>query len=75
MRVRRMSQIIGIATLAGVGVLVPASTAVAAHPAPTAKEDCRGGEFAEYRTGLAANAPQRFKNQGQCIRFVVTGKG
>ena len=70
MRVRR---IIAVATLAGMGVLVPASGALAAHPEPTTKDDCKNGEFAEYNVGFTDE--QRFKNQGQCIRFVETGKG
>lgn len=68
-------RLIAVATLAGVGILVPASAAVAIHPSPTTKEDCKNGEFAEYRTSGAPDAEQRFKNQGQCIRFVETGKG
>lgn len=72
MRVRRM---IAVATLAGMGALVPASAAMAAHPEPTTKDDCKNGEFAEYRTSGMPNADQRFQNQGQCIRFVNTGKG
>ncbi len=71
----RVHRIIAVATLAGIGVLVPASAAIAAHPEPTTKQDCKNGEFAEYRTSLMPNAPQRFENQGQCIRFVQTGKG
>ena len=72
MRVRR---IVAVATLTGVGLLVPASAAMAAHPQPTTKEDCRDGGFAEYRTSGMPGAEQRFKNQGQCVRFVMTGKG
>ena len=71
MRVRR---IIAVATLAGVGILVPASGAMAAHPEPTTKDDCKNGEFAEYKTSLRPDATQRFSNQGQCVRFVETGK-
>lgn len=72
MRVRR---IIAAATLAGVGVLVPTTAALANHPQPTTKEDCKNGEFAEYKTSGRPDAVQRFDNQGQCIRFVETGKG
>jgi hypothetical protein len=45
----------------------------AGHPEPTMKSDCMGGNFAEYNTNLT-DGIQRFKNQGQCIKFVVTGK-
>lgn len=72
MRVRR---IIAVATLAGMGALVPASGALAAHPEPTTKDDCKNGEFADYKTSGRADATQRFDNQGQCIRFVETGRG
>ena len=72
MNIRR---VIAVATLAGVGVLAPASAAMASHPEPTAKEDCKDGGFAEYRTSGAPGAGQRFENQGQCIRLVQTGKG
>lgn len=44
----------------------------AAHPEPTTKSDCMNGEFAEYNVGFTK--VQRFKNQGQCIKFVNTGK-
>lgn len=71
----KIRQIIAAATLAGaVGILAPAS-AMAAHPEPTTKADCKNGEFAEYKTSLRPDATQRFKNQGQCIRFVNTGEG
>jgi len=45
----------------------------AAHPQPTTKADCMNGEFAEY-TVSGTDLTQRFKNQGQCIQFVNTGK-
>lgn len=72
MKVRR---IIAVATLVGTGVLAPATAALAAHPQPTTKEECKGGGFAEYKTSGRPDAVQRFDNQGQCIRFVETGKG
>lgn len=72
MKIRRT---IVVATLAGMGILVPASGALAAHPQPTTKDDCKKGEFAEYKTSGMPGAVQRFDNQGQCVRFVQTGKG
>lgn len=71
MRLRRM---LAIATVAGASALVPASAAMAAHPEPQTKEDCKNGGFAEYKTSGAANAPQRFANQGQCVSFVARNK-
>ena len=49
-----------------------AGSAGAAHPEPSMKSDSMNGEFAEYNVGFSDI--QRFKNQGQCIRFVNTGK-
>lgn len=71
----RVRHTIAVATLAGLGVLVPASGALAAHPQPDAKQDCKDGGFAEYKTSGMPDATQRFDNQGQCVRFVATGKG
>ena len=45
----------------------------AAHPQPTTRADCMNGEFAEYNTN-GTDGIQRFKNQGDCIQFVNTGK-
>ena len=56
------------------GMSMGTGSVSAKHPEPTTKADCMNGEFAEYKTGLASDAPQRFKNQGQCIKFVNTGK-
>ena len=70
-----MKKMLAIAfTAATLGLTLATGSASAAHPQPTTKADCKNGEFAEYRTSLAPDAPQRFKNQGQCIQFVNTGK-
>ena len=61
-----------VGILAAVGSAGPAS---ALHPQPTTKDDCKNGEFAEYKTSLRPDATQRFSNQGQCVSFVQTGKG
>ncbi len=61
-------------TVAAMGLTLATGSVSAAHPEPTTKSDCMNGEFAEYRTSGALNAPQRFKNQGDCIQFVNTGK-
>ena len=61
-------------TAATLGLSLATGSASAAHPEPTTKADCKNGGFAEYKTSGMANAPQRFKNQGQCIQFVNTGK-
>ncbi len=56
------------------GLTLAAGSVSAGHAEPTTKADCKNGGFAEYRTSGMADAPQRFKNQGQCIKFVNTGK-
>jgi len=61
-------------TAATLGVSLATGTVSASHPQPTTKDDCKNGEFAEYKTSGMPNAPQRFKNQGDCIQFVNTGK-
>ncbi len=60
--------------VATMGLTLATGSVSAAHPQPTTKADCMNGGFAEYRTSGMANAPQRFKNQGDCIQFVNTGK-
>ena len=62
-------------TVAAMGLTLATGSVSAAHPEPTTKADCMNGGFAEYRASGMANAPQRFKNQGQCIKFVNTGRG
>jgi hypothetical protein len=57
---------------ATMGLTLIASSVGAAHPEPTMKSECMGGNFAEYNVGFSD--VQRFKNQGQCIKFVTTGK-
>lgn len=61
-------------TAATLGVTLATGSASAAHPEPTTKAACMNGGFAEYKTSGMTNAPQRFKNQGQGIQFVNTGK-
>jgi len=61
-------------TVAAMGLTLATGSVSANHPEPTTKADCKNGEFAEYRTSGAPDAPQRFKNQGDCIQFVNTGK-
>jgi hypothetical protein len=41
-------------------------TGACAPPTPTDKEECKNGGWKNFGT--------RFKNQGQCVRFVNTGK-
>jgi len=57
-------------TTVTLGLALFAGTASAAH-VPADKSDCKNGGFSEYTT---ANGSQRFKNQGDCIQFVNTGK-
>lgn len=57
---------------ATLGLTLMAGSVGAAHPEPTTKADCMRGGFAEYNVGF--NEVQRFRNQGQCIKFVNTGK-
>ena len=72
---RKLSYAVLTLAMAGGMAVSTAGVASAAHPSPTTKADCKNGEFAEYKTSGAPDAEQRFKNQGQCIRFVETGKG
>ena len=58
-------------TTVTLGMALFTGTASAGH-VPDEKSDCTNGVFSEYRT---ENGSQRFKNQGECIRFVNTGKG
>ena len=55
------------------GMSMGTGSVSAKHPEPTTKADCMNGEFAEY-TVSGTDLTQRFKNQGQCIKFVNTGK-
>lgn len=72
---RHVKKIVAIAlTAATLGATIATGSVSAAHPEPATKADCMNGGFAEYRTSLAPDAPQRFKNQGDCIQFVNTGK-
>lgn len=72
---RYVKKTIAIAlTAATLGLSVATGSVSAAHPEPATKADCMSGGFAEYRTSLAPDAPQRFKNQGDCIKFINTGK-
>ncbi len=64
---------IALAAIA-LGMTVMTGSVSANHPEPTTKADCMNGGFAEYKTSGMSNAPQRFKNQGDCIQFVNTGK-
>ncbi len=63
---------IALAVIA-LGMTVMTGSVSASHPEPTTKADCMNGEFAEY-TVSGTDLTQRFKNQGQCIQFVNTGK-
>ncbi len=56
------------------GMTVMTGSVSANHPEPTTKADCMNGEFAEYMTSGRPDATQRFKNQGDCIQYVNTGK-
>ena len=60
-------------TTASLGLALLGGSASAAHPEPTTKADCKNGGFMEYKVSGMPGAAQRFKNQGQCIRFVNTG--
>ncbi len=59
---------------AALGLALFAAPTAANHPQPTTVEDCKNGDFVEYKTSGMPNAPQRFTNQGDCIQFVNTGK-
>ena len=48
--------------------VTPLPTATAAPAGPTSKEQCKNGGWRTF------TAPRRFKNQGDCIQFVNTGK-
>ena len=64
---------IALAT-ASLGMALLGGSASAAHPEPTTKADCKNGGFREYKVSGMPGAAQRFKNQGQCIQFVNTGR-
>lgn len=70
---KKLAYTVLTAAMAGGLALGSTGTASAAHPEPATKDDCRNGGFAEYKVGFTDE--QRFDNQGQCIRFVETGKG
>ncbi len=59
---------LGMALFAGTG-----GTASAAHLTNLSKEDCKNGGFSRFQTDLKDDSTF-FKNQGQCIKFVNTGK-
>jgi hypothetical protein len=61
-------------TATTLGLSLATGSVSAAHPEPETKADCMSGGWAEYRTSLASDAPQRFKNQGDCIQLINTGK-
>ena len=70
-----MKKLLATAVMAAtLGLTLATGSVSANHPQPTTKADCKGGGFAEYRTSGMPGAPQRFKNQGDCVRFVTTGK-
>ena len=59
---------LGMALFAGSG-----GTASAAHLSGLTKDDCKNGGFSEYQR-VNGDASTTFKNQGDCIQFVNTGK-
>ena len=61
-------------TTVTLGMALFTGTASANHPVPEDKSECKNGGFSEYIVG-GGDTSQRFKNQGECIRFVNTGKG
>ncbi len=48
-------------------------SASAAHLSDLTKDECKNGGFAEYQR-VNGDASTTFKNQGDCIQFVNTGK-
>ena len=62
LRARRSTQILlGVTNIGGVGDL-------AFTPLPTSKDQCKDGGWQRF------SFPRAFKNQGDCIQFVNTGK-
>ena len=63
------------AALAGVSLSLTllAGRAEAAHLSDLTAEDCKNGGFAEYQR-VRGDMSTTFKNQGDCIQFVNTGK-
>jgi len=48
--------------------MTPLPTATQAPSGPTSKDQCKNGGWRNF------SVPRRFKNQGDCIQFVNTGK-
>ncbi len=63
---------IAVAVVA-LGAALLGGSASAAHLSDLTKEECKNGGFAEYQR-VNGDASTAFKNQGDCIRFVNTGK-
>jgi hypothetical protein len=58
---------------ATMGLTLMTGSVGAAHLTGLTKADCMNGGFAEYQT-VRGDQSTTFKNQGQCIQFVNTGK-
>jgi hypothetical protein len=55
------------------GLALMSGSVGAAHLSGLTKADCMNGRFAEHQT-TRGDSSTTFKNQGQCIKFVNTGK-
>lgn len=58
---------------AALGLTLVSGSVSAAHLTDLTKADCMNGGFAEYQV-VNGDDSTSFKNQGQCIKFVNTGK-
>ena len=60
-------------TAVTLGTALLSGSASAAHLSDLTKDDCKKGGFTEYQR-VNGDASTTFKNQGDCIQFVNTGK-
>jgi N-acetylneuraminic acid mutarotase len=58
----------GVGPLASLEVYTPGTPTPTPTPGPTNKDQCKNGGWQTFHT------PRTFKNQGDCIQFVNTGK-
>ena len=60
-------------TTVTLGMALFAGSASAAHLTGLTADDCKNGGFSEYQR-TRGDLATTFKNQGDCIQFVNTGK-
>ena len=60
-------------TTVTLGLALFTGSASAAHLTGLTKEDCKNGGFSEFQR-VKGDESTTFKNQGDCIQFVNTGK-